>query len=57
MLFLVVLTALARICTGWHWPLDVIASGVIGYILVKIVFSLNLARLLAKRGNVKPVNM
>jgi undecaprenyl-diphosphatase len=33
---LLILTALARICTGWHWPLDVIASGLISYILVQI---------------------
>ena len=42
MLALVVATALARICTGWHWPLDVLASGLIGYILVKISFAINL---------------
>ncbi|HLX55153.1 MAG TPA: phosphatase PAP2 family protein [Aquella sp.] len=33
---LLILTGLARICTGWHWPLDVIASGLISYILVQI---------------------
>lgn len=35
MLLLVIMTALTRICTGWHWPLDVITSGLIGYLLVK----------------------
>lgn len=42
MLAMVVATALARICTGWHWPLDVLASGLIGYVLVKISFAINL---------------
>lgn len=41
MLLLIVFIALARICTGWHWPLDVIASGLIGYVLTKIIFSIN----------------
>ncbi len=44
MLLLVAFTALARICTGWHWPLDVLASGLIGYLLVKIVFAIPLRR-------------
>lgn len=34
---LLLLTALARICTGWHWPLDVMASGLIGYFLVNLI--------------------
>ena len=38
MLLLVLFTGFARICTGWHWPLDVLASGLIGYLLVKICF-------------------
>lgn len=42
MLLLVVVTALARICTGWHWPLDVLASGMIAYLLVKICLAINL---------------
>lgn len=33
---LLILTGLARVCTGWHWPLDVLFSGLIGYALVKI---------------------
>lgn len=36
LLLLVILTGFARICTGWHWPIDVLASGLIGYILVKL---------------------
>lgn len=36
MLLLVVFIAIARICTGWHWPLDVITSGLFAYVLVKI---------------------
>ena len=49
MLFLVVATAFARICTGWHWPLDVISSGLIGYVLVKICFAINLSRWCPKK--------
>ncbi len=30
------LVAITRICTGWHWPLDVLGSMVVGYILVQI---------------------
>ncbi len=30
------LIGFARICTGWHWPLDVVASGLIAYALVKL---------------------
>ena len=48
MLLLLILTAFARICTGWHWPLDVIASGLIGYLLVKVCFAINLKRLIGK---------
>ena len=33
---LLLLTGFTRICTGWHWPLDVISSGLISYILVQI---------------------
>ncbi|RTL10036.1 MAG: phosphatase PAP2 family protein [Neisseriaceae bacterium] len=50
MLLLLILTAFARICTGWHWPLDVIASGLIGYLLVKVCFAINFKRLTGKRG-------
>ena len=35
MLLLVIITGLSRICTGWHWPLDVLTSGLISYVLVK----------------------
>ncbi len=38
LLFLfLVLTMLARICTGWHFPLDVLTAGMIGYLLVAII--------------------
>ena len=43
MLLLVVFTGITRICTGWHWPIDVIASGLIGYILVKVCFAFTLS--------------
>lgn len=33
-----ILVAVARICSGWHWPLDVICSGLLGYLLVKLFF-------------------
>lgn len=33
-----VLVGVTRIVTGWHWPLDVIASGLIAYLLVQICF-------------------
>lgn len=50
MLLLVIVTGIARICTGWHWPLDVLASGLIGYLLVKIIFSFDVKQLLGKRS-------
>lgn len=49
MLLLVLFTAFARICTGWHWPLDVLASGLISYVLVKICLSINLSRFYLKK--------
>ena len=33
---LLLMVMLARICTGWHWPLDVLASAVVSYILVQV---------------------
>lgn len=33
---LLIFVGVARICTGWHWPLDVIISGMVGYLIVKI---------------------
>lgn len=36
LLLLLLLTGLARICSGWHWPLDVVVSGLIGYVLVQV---------------------
>lgn len=41
---LLILTGLARICTGWHWPIDIIASGLIAYILVRICLSINFSK-------------
>ncbi len=43
LLALLILTMFARICTGWHWPLDVLVSAVIGFVLVKIAFAWRLA--------------
>ncbi len=48
MLLLVLISGITRICTGWHWPLDVIASGLIGYLLVKICFSIRLGKVNSK---------
>lgn len=36
------LTMLARICTGWHFPLDVLAAVLIAFILVQICMNLNI---------------
>lgn len=33
---LLIFVGVARICTGWHWPLDVIVSGMVGYLIVKV---------------------
>lgn len=44
MLLLLVLTMLARICTGWHWPIDVLASAAIGFALVQLAFSFQVTR-------------
>ena len=30
-----IMVMVTKICTGWHWPLDVLASCVISYVLVK----------------------
>ncbi|MCC2625824.1 MAG: hypothetical protein K0R14_1697 [Burkholderiales bacterium] len=46
---LLLLVGLSRICTGWHWPLDVIASGLIAYLLVQIC----LCRKPASRANTR----
>ena len=40
LLLFLFLVGLARVCTGWHWPLDVLVSGLIGYIIVEISFYL-----------------
>lgn len=53
MLMLVLMVAFARICTGWHWPLDVLASSLIGYVLVKITLPLNLNNLFRKKEYVR----
>ncbi|MEN9946769.1 MAG: hypothetical protein RLZZ293_1155 [Pseudomonadota bacterium] len=44
MVLMVIFSALARICTGWHWPVDVIASGLIAYLLVQLAFAINFKR-------------
>ena len=48
MLLLLFATAFARIFTGWHWPLDVLASGLIGYLLVQICMRINVRKNFAK---------
>ncbi len=50
MLLLVLFTGFARICTGWHWPLDVISSGLVGYLLVKTCFLFDLRKFSAKKN-------
>ncbi|MDD3265960.1 MAG: phosphatase PAP2 family protein [Burkholderiales bacterium] len=50
MLLLIIFIGLARICTGWHWPLDVLASGLIGYILTKIIFAINFEKMTRKKN-------
>ncbi len=50
MLLLIIFIALARICTGWHWPLDVLASGLIGYILAKIIFAIDFKKITRKKN-------
>ncbi len=42
------LVALARVCTGWHWPLDVMASIFVGYLIVLIEYSINLSSIKRK---------
>lgn len=39
LLVLLVFTMLAQICTGWHFPIDVLSSALIGFILVEFYFS------------------
>lgn len=36
LIILLVFIMLARVCTGWHWPLDVLVSALIGYLIVKV---------------------
>lgn len=38
LLLALVFVMLARICTGWHWPIDVLASAAIGALLVRLCF-------------------
>ena len=49
MLLLIIGVAIARICTGWHWPVDVITSGLISYVLVKITLSIPIKSKAQKR--------
>lgn len=51
MLLLVVIMGFSRICTGWHWPVDVITSGLIAYVLVKICFAFDLTTFYIKKSN------
>ena len=36
LILLPVIVAITRVATGWHWPVDVLSSGVIAYLLVEI---------------------
>lgn len=42
LLVLLAFIMLARICTGWHWPGDVLASAALGFVIVKVCFALHL---------------
>lgn len=44
LIVILLLTMMARICTGWHWPMDVLASVAIGFILVQWCFSFSVQR-------------
>lgn len=44
LVLLLLLTMVARICTGWHWPMDVLGSVAIGFILVQWCFSFSVRR-------------
>jgi membrane-associated phospholipid phosphatase len=50
---LLVLTMLARICTGWHWPIDVLSGGLIGYVIVNVGYCLPLDKLCVKKASQK----
>lgn len=38
LILLPIIVGLTRLLTGWHWPIDVLASGIIAYILVWVFF-------------------
>lgn len=42
MYIFLVMVLFARVCTGWHWPLDVMSSTLIGYIIVQLLYSIKL---------------
>lgn len=46
-----ILVMLTRIATGWHFPLDVLLSAIIGYILTKIFISFPLPNIFDIRFN------
>ena len=43
---LLIITMFAQICGGWHFPIDVLASGLIGFGLVQACFSRDINRLI-----------
>jgi undecaprenyl-diphosphatase len=43
LVLLILLVGISRICSGWHWPLDIIASMIIASIISIVIFSLDLA--------------
>lgn len=44
-----ILVMLTRVCTGWHFPLDVLVAALLGFVLTEICWNLPLFRFFQKR--------
>lgn len=42
LIFSLALVMISRICTGWHFPIDVLSAALIGFILTQICMTLNI---------------